>query len=448
MKPIFVFLIFLLATSTFAAEMIGGDFYVVSDYASDTTWPNAGGYTGAENVDNVEDCETTEAGSRDVPQSLQYPAQIMPGVPIDLLSCAPQGTMLIHIYPTNWCIVILCAPAQPAASNIECLTGAYSQTPDIQMVVKGPGPSSGMELIGQTTKGGLSGKQGQNTQSIIPVTSAEIDTDVAVALFQRDRPLGTDVYPLAEWAKLLAIPQSLGVPNVEAERGNPASLSSAFRALSSHVQNSGAEIESTEVALIQERLNRICAFLDNCAGQSKNLDPRRLTAVCLALSQIGQVEAHRSVSEPGSNRSHRYGWRRLREYFRVSFDGKMWPALENQIKYSKAKYPPHWCGIFCWWALKVAGYELPPWPTGVGIYGSVPQRAQKSDSQPGDIAFHGGKNGHMALVVALDGDKMETIDGNTLNPTKGTGGQVWYKPNKKLSSMHSMYSPARDSTFP
>ena len=435
MKAVLILLLSFLFAGSAWANMIGGDFYIVSDYAAERPWPSSGSEV-SQSVEQVT-----------APQPMQCEAILMPGLVVDLLSCSPQGGTLLHLSPTTYTVVLLCAPTPQSVDNIANIT-TPTATPT---KCDEPNPvEENVELIGLTTEGGKGASQSidANQQETIVSSTAELDTDLAVALFQRERPLPNGASPLAEFAKLMAIPPAIGVPNVSYERGNSQSIAQALRALSNHVKTHESEVPAEERPLIEERFTQILSFLDGLSRHSSSLDERRVTSVCVALSQIGQVEAHRGVSEAGDRRPHRYGWRRLREYFRVAFDGKMNTALENSIKYKNAQYPPHWCGIFCWWALKVSGYELPPWPTGVGIYGSVPQRPRKSDSIAGDIAFHGGRNGHMALVVSINGDQMQTIDGNTLNPTKGTGGQVWFKGNKGLSAMHSMYSPTRDSTFP
>ena len=443
MKSIVALLLTLLMVNATSANMTGGDFYIVSDYAAERPWPTSSGYEEARSVEQYS-----------APHPLQYQAIVLPGLVVDLLACSPQGGMLVHLGPMTGSIVLLCAPTPQRIASIGNIASPQieeqQETPSaVSFDDKSIVLTEDVELMGLATSDKSPIENGSTeAHGVIQSTSDEMKTEWAIALFQKDIPLPANASPLAEFAKLLAIPPAIGVPNIAIDRGNSKSVSLALKALSQHVKSHENEVTPVERPLIHERITQICTFLDDSAKVSPPVDERRVTAICVALSQIGQVEAHRGIVEDGDNRPHRYGWRRLREYFRVAFDGKMWSALENQIKYSKEKYPPHWCGIFCWWALKVAGYDLPPWPTGVGIYGSVPQRPRKSDSRPGDIAFHGGKNGHMALVVAINGDQMQTIDGNTLNPTKGTGGQVWFKPNKRLSAMHSMYSPARDSTFP
>ena len=245
---------------------------------------------------------------------------------------------------------------------------------------------------------------------------------------------------------MLAMPPSLAMPEVEVERGDLPGLARAMEILLEHLveARSAGRLSEEDGEALERRAGLLRDFFRAQSEKPPVEDPRRLAAVLLALSQVGQVKARLGGEvDAETGRTQRVGWRRLMEYFTVAFE-RMWPALEAQIRFVKNPYPPHWCGIFCWWALKSAGFDLPPWPMGKGIYGSVPLRPSKSAARVGDICYDGGKYDHMSLVVSLEGDRLYTVDGNTIRDDRPVGGEVWPKPRKSLARMSAIFSPVGD----
>lgn len=270
-----------------------------------------------------------------------------------------------------------------------------------------------------------------------------VDMAAAASVLDPSRTCPSGVDPMAEWARLVLVPAAVGVPSLQVRPGDLAGAAAAFRELLNHVR-AGSSASSIAVPEVEERLTRIADFLAERAA-APAIDPRRVVAVCFALSQIGQVRSsERGERDAATGRWQRAGWERLAEYFRVAFDG-LSPALEASIRWNDAPKPPSWCGIFCWWALKEAGYPLPAWPTGKGIYGSVPSRpGPKTATVPGDIMFHTGDAGHMALTVSTRDGVLRTVDGNTNSSSSPAGGQVGYKDPKSWERIHSAFAPARD----
>ena len=75
-----------------------------------------------------------------------------------------------------------------------------------------------------------------------------------------------------------------------------------------------------------------------------------------------------------------------------------------------------WCGLFATWAYRQAGATL-RWVIGPP-YGIAWAMTRTSDPQPGDLAYIDQPYQHHAIVESIDGDTINTIDGNS------TGGLV------------------------
>ena len=68
-----------------------------------------------------------------------------------------------------------------------------------------------------------------------------------------------------------------------------------------------------------------------------------------------------------------------------------------------------WCGIFATWAMQEAGYNT-HWELGKGIR---PPMSTTQNPKPGDIAYFGGELHHYAIVESIEGNIINTIDGNS-----------------------------------
>lgn len=103
----------------------------------------------------------------------------------------------------------------------------------------------------------------------------------------------------------------------------------------------------------------------------------------------------------------------------------------NQVKYNDAYYGYHinatgygWCCAFVWWVFNQAGaYKLLPYNPKTAYCPYLMQwfttnGQMVSDPQPGDIAFMNFDGGttakHVGIVIGVDGDYVNTVEGNTL----------------------------------
>jgi hypothetical protein len=153
-----------------------------------------------------------------------------------------------------------------------------------------------------------------------------------------------------------------------------------------------------------------------------NSDPRRnyichLAFIEMSRNSVGSDEKE-DEPDPVAKKYRRQGWDRLLEYFHVAAPGMI---PDDNIIF--AGYPlPDWCGIFALWAIKTAGLPVGTWRPSLGI-GSVRgfefvDRNHGESPQPGDVGcfIH---NGHMDLIYRVNGDTVETIDGNNYGRITG-----------------------------
>jgi peptidoglycan hydrolase-like protein with peptidoglycan-binding domain len=140
----------------------------------------------------------------------------------------------------------------------------------------------------------------------------------------------------------------------------------------------------------------------------------RQAAIAAAYGEIGLVRAKEAGDVDETGQQTRVGWERLAEYFNVAAPG-VWP--DDVVKYVKPGLPS-WCGIFTLWALKTGGASVGNWGMGTGI----PGIRQVTDPQPGDIGYMN-ENQHYCLVVSVEGDQVNSVDGNTVGDDT-VGGEV------------------------
>lgn len=138
------------------------------------------------------------------------------------------------------------------------------------------------------------------------------------------------------------------------------------------------------------------------AGMSKGE-----TIVAIARSKVGKVKAKQPAGSDGGKQL-RTGSDLLLEIFQLSAPG-VWS--EEVVKYIGPGLPS-WCGIFATYCIKKAGINIGNWQMGKGVsaYGTL----KPTDSpQPGDIGYIDQPNQHHCIVSKVDGDMIESIDGNS-----------------------------------
>ncbi len=147
---------------------------------------------------------------------------------------------------------------------------------------------------------------------------------------------------------------------------------------------------------------------DSSSEPTDKVDAIRRKIVEHAGSKVGTV--HNKAGEDG----HKIGWQHLKEFYEGAYQLQ---NLETQrpgwLKDIKAigKKVNDWCGIFCVWAWQKAGLPV-HWNTRVI---GCKYRGQKSMLAPGDIVIikkSVNPYNHHCLVKSIDGNQVQTIDGN------------------------------------
>lgn len=129
--------------------------------------------------------------------------------------------------------------------------------------------------------------------------------------------------------------------------------------------------------------------------------------VAIARSKLGKVKAKQPAGSDGG-RQLRDGSALLLEIFQLAAPG-VWS--EDVIKYLGPGLPS-WCGIFATYCIKKAGINIGNWQMGKGVtsYSTI----KPTDTpQPGDIGYIDQPYQHHCIVAKVDGDIIESIDGNS-----------------------------------
>ena len=151
-------------------------------------------------------------------------------------------------------------------------------------------------------------------------------------------------------------------------------------------------------------------------GNTTALDSRRLSVVNIALGEVGKVEAQvkdpanpsgPGVSDRDANRC--VGADRLKNYYDKA--GEPWRDEVGDwrlnVNRSQSSGPfkgykrTSWCQMFCTWARRMAG-----------LSGAYHTRGSGYIPKPGDSIYIDTKNQHEGIVIAVEGNKVVTVDGN------------------------------------
>ena len=150
----------------------------------------------------------------------------------------------------------------------------------------------------------------------------------------------------------------------------------------------------------------------------------RAAIVAAARSKIGTVFSDVAEAPDETGDKTRKGWETLTEIFDVAF-----PSFPKKIikytKYGKNNGGPgsspnglvSWCGIFATWAVKIGGGSAGTWDGGPRV--SAMQKIT-STPKPGDVGYFD-SHAHHCIIAAVDGDRIETIDGNSFDAEGGNG---------------------------
>ena len=155
-------------------------------------------------------------------------------------------------------------------------------------------------------------------------------------------------------------------------------------------------------------------------------NPIRQAIVSAARSKIGTVESNTPAAADETGDKTRKGWETLTAIFDVAY-----PEFPKQIikyiKYGKNSENTNglvsWCGIFATWAVITGGGTSGTWKSGNRC--SAMSKIT-NDPKPGDVGyFHAFQ--HHCIIAAVDGDRIETIDGNAYDGDTGGSGAITSK---------------------
>jgi len=140
---------------------------------------------------------------------------------------------------------------------------------------------------------------------------------------------------------------------------------------------------------------------------SGTLAPARAKMVAIARGELGKVD------DRGGEGGKRKGWERLKEYIE-----KACGLDAGKQGWTKALQTPgqragglHWCGIMTVWCAQQAGIAA-KWKLGQGVLGMGRYRTDRN-FQPGDVLVCKGALNHHCILTAIEGDKLETVNGNS-----------------------------------
>lgn len=152
--------------------------------------------------------------------------------------------------------------------------------------------------------------------------------------------------------------------------------------------------------------------------------------VAAARSKIGTVFSDVAGAADETGDKTRMGWETLTEIFSVGF-----PSFPKQIikyiKHGKNNGKPgsnpnglvSWCGVFATWAVITGGGNCGPWDSG-------PRCSSMSkitnDPKPGDVGYFTA-NQHHCIIASVNGNQIETIDGNSYDTDGGGNGAITSK---------------------
>jgi len=79
-----------------------------------------------------------------------------------------------------------------------------------------------------------------------------------------------------------------------------------------------------------------------------------------------------------------------------------------------------WCGIFATWAVITGGGNCGTWESGSRC--SAMSKITR-DPRPGDVGYFTA-NAHHCIIASVNGDQIETIDGNSYDGASGGNGAI------------------------
>jgi peptidoglycan hydrolase-like protein with peptidoglycan-binding domain len=249
-------------------------------------------------------------------------------------------------------------------------------------------------------------------------------TRAAVIAFQQSHGLGADgvVGPMT-WGALDGAapgPATAAMPSAPAAAGSPPSATGA--------PAPAATAASAQTPATAGAVNANAAeHATENAAQPATGGGVRDAIVSAARGKIGSVFSDVAGAADETGDKTRQGWETLTEIFSVAF-----PSFpKHSIKYikhgknnGKEGSNPNglvsWCGIFATWAVMTGGGNCGTWDTGPRC--SAMSKITR-DPKPGDVGYFTA-NAHHCIIAAVNGDQIETIDGNSYDGGSGGNGAI------------------------
>jgi hypothetical protein len=153
----------------------------------------------------------------------------------------------------------------------------------------------------------------------------------------------------------------------------------------------------------------------------------RAAIVAAARSKIGSVFSDVAGEADATGDKTRMGWQTLTEIFDVGYPS--FPRhIIKYIKHGKNNGKPgsssnglvSWCGIFATWAVITGGGTCGTWEGGSRC--SSMSKITR-DPRPGDVGYFT-SNAHHCIIASVNGDQIETIDGNSYDGSSGGNGAI------------------------
>jgi peptidoglycan hydrolase-like protein with peptidoglycan-binding domain len=149
--------------------------------------------------------------------------------------------------------------------------------------------------------------------------------------------------------------------------------------------------------------------------------------VAAARGKIGTVFSDVAAAADETGDRTRQGWETLTEIFSVA-DPSFPRQVIKYIKYGKNNGKEgsnpnglvSWCGIFATWAVITGGGNCGTWDAGPRC--SAMNKVTR-DPRPGDVGYFTA-NAHHCIIASVNGDQIETIDGNSYDGSTGGNGAI------------------------
>ena len=297
--------------------------------------------------------------------------------------------------------------------------------------IAGPGGASGGNAGRGTLHAGSSGPDVEALQQQLAAAGHPCDVDgkfgprtrAAVVAFQRERGLSADgvVGPMT-WGALGGGPGASATPTTPTPT-TPTPTGDAPTTTPTATTNTNTNTNTTTAGP---------GGGAGGAGAGPGEQPVtgggvRDAIVAAARSKIGSIYSDVPGAADETGDKTRTGWETLTEIFAVAH-----PTFPKQIikymKYGKNNGKPgsnpnglvSWCGIFATWAVITGGGNCGTWMSGSRCSS---MSKVTHNPKPGDVGYFNA-NQHHCIIASVNGDQIETIDGNSYDTDSGGNGAV------------------------